>query len=117
MKGVEHNGQTLCSWCDLPAGNVVHTPGIAVDSDDNEFEVEPVIESRIIPTYQITRAYMASLRSTLYGRSWDLNNNTDAAAEWLAKEVDRINAIRNMVMTSSHSVEEVIERARKLEVM
>lgn len=112
MAGVEHNGQALCSWCDLPKDDGVHEYVVVDYGDDGE-----VIESKIIPTVNITRAYIAGIRSTLYGRSFDLHNNLEAAAEWLAKEVDRVNAIRNMAISSSYSIEEIVERARKLEVM
>lgn len=113
-----------CVWCSLPEDAPVH-----VIREEEKEEEARVIEERpfeyddlplaatVIPTHQIVRAYLMSRRMTIYSKSYYLHEtgSLESAVEWLTKEVDRVNAIRNMVMGSSSTIEEVIERARRME--
>lgn len=92
------------------------TPNI--DPIDRVLEAEePIVEARIIPTSQIVHAYMESRRYANFGRMYSIKSEEGfkGAVEWLTKEVDKINAIRNMMIATSESIEAVMERVRKME--
>lgn len=93
-------------------------PGAKVDPIDGILDAaEGIIESKIVPTSQIVRAYLDSRRYSNYGRMYSIKSKEgyEEAVEWLTKEVDKINAIRNMVIGSSESIDVVMERVRQLE--
>lgn len=120
--GVDHGGKRMCSWCDLPDNAIIHHTKDYEDeydpSTDPEFSGWPARwqpEQKIIPTHVVVEAYLKSRRATLYGRTYDLHNSLELAVEFLTKEVDRINAIRNMAMATSSPIEVILERARKME--
>lgn len=95
---------------------------VDVDVDEDEDMVEwndnGGTESQVISTVRIAEAYLNSRRHTLWGQSWNIKdkNRRAEAAAWLAKEVDRINAIRNMAISTSKGIDEIVRLARKMEL-
>lgn len=104
-----------CSYCSLFEDSLVHEMGDLLTDEEANSQMEDGLGS--IPTIDITRAYLESSRSTLWGQAWDVKDKRrrEEAARWLAREVDRINAIRNMAMSSSSPIELVVQRARNME--
>lgn len=113
---VWHGGEQICKYCTLTEDARCHDLGELGTSDDENSQMENGLGS--IPTVDITRVYLASSKSTLWGQAWDVKDKgrREEAARWLAREVDRINAIRNMAMASSSPVELIVERARRMEI-
>lgn len=111
-----HGGEQICKWCTLTEGATCHEMGELGTTDEENRQMENGLGS--IATVDITRAYLASAKSTLWSQYWNIKdkNRREEAARWLAREVDRINAIRNMAMASSSPVELIVERARRMEI-
>lgn len=113
---VLHQGQEICRYCTLSQDATCHIMGELHTDEAANSQMENGLGS--IPTVDITRAYLMSAKSTLWGQSWDIKDKgrREEAARWLAREVDRINAIRNMAMNSSSTVDTIVERARRMEI-
>lgn len=111
-----HGGEQICKYCTLFEDAECHDMGELATDDEANSQMENGLGS--IPTLDITRAYLASSKSTLWGQAWDVKSKDrmEEAARWLAREVDRVNAIRNMAMASSSPVELIVERARRMEI-
>lgn len=125
MYGEDHDeptngGRPMCAWCSLPGDAIIHKVSEDLDEDGDEIidlDDGGIDEAVAISTIQVARIYLESAHSTLWGRSWNIKDarNREEAARWLTKEVDRINAIRNMAIHSSSTLREIVERARRME--
>lgn len=113
---IMHKGNVICKYCILTEDAECHDMGDLATDDEANSQMENGLGS--IPTIDVARVYLNSTRSTLWGQAWDVKDKgrREEAARWLAREVDRINAIRNMAMSSSSPIELVVERARRMEI-
>lgn len=106
-----------CLWCTATPNNSCHQMDDAdlVPDEEENRQMEDGLGG--IPTIKICREYLKTTRTTLWGQAWDVKDKgrREEAARWLAREVDRVNAIRNMAMASSAPIELIVERARKME--
>lgn len=111
-----HGGVQICKYCTLEHDAECHDMGELATGEEDNRQMEDGLGS--IATIKVVRAYLESAKTSLYGQAWDIKQKErrEEAARWLAREVDRINAIRNMAMSSSSPVELIVERARRMEI-
>lgn len=91
----------------------------AVTPKRRPIPVPTPIKQGQVGTYEIAKAYLESLHATLWpGEAWYIRDEDgqDAAAVWITKMVDTVNAIRNMVNASESgmTVQQAAEDYRRM---
>lgn len=68
-------------------------------------------------TYEVVTAYLRSLKVTTWPAvGWQIRDEAglDAAATWVTRLVDHVNAVRNMAEGSTRTLDEIAEDYRRM---